>query len=272
LQLSEWVQAVWLSGSFARGDADRWSDLDVHLLVPDVHLNQTLANLCAVLDRQMASGWHCRLQTPEMVSGLSFVADPADATRGGVNFVIRWTGLARLQSHLERFRPLKLLYVKSVLSDQLRDYLDAPWPALNQADPDTVMAALGYFWSSLSRLPAVLNRREHLATAALINDVRHVLIDLVVALNGAQRPPSPARTNQYLGPSQRQAFEKTLPNKEVDVTVFIGQAVALIVLYRWYAPQLVEMYQIPYPHALERTVLSLLSAEVDGWPALIKTE
>jgi hypothetical protein len=267
----DWIQAIWLSGSFARGNGDRWSDLNLHLLIEDAQMDGALNQLCAILDQQVTEGWHARLEAREMVSGLTFVAETADATRGGVHFMIHWTGLARLQSHLERYRPLRLLFAQDRLSPPLQDYLNGDWPALRPPDRDALISSLAYFWVPLSRLPAVLNRGEHLAAAQLIVDARRTLIDLVVALNGVGRPPSPARINPYLGPAQLEAFEKTLPAKTVEVATWIGQAVALIVLYRWYAPQLVEIYAVPYPTALERTVLALLSAEIDGWPALIQT-
>ncbi len=96
-----------------------------------------------------------------------------------------------------------------------------------------------------------------------------MLTDLVVALNGATRPASPTRINPYLGPAQRDAFEKTLRHTANHTESWIGQAVALIVLYRWYAPQLVEMYNLEYPTRLEESVLALLCVEVPGWPAHI---
>jgi predicted nucleotidyltransferase len=271
LQDLDWIQAIWLSGSFARGDGDRWSDLNLHLLVEGAQMAQVLGQLCSLLDRQVEEGWHASLEAREMVSGLTFVVETADATRGGVHFTIRWTGLAHLQSHLHRYRPLRLLFARHSLSNPLRDFLDSEWPALLPPDRDALISSLACFWMPLSRLPAVLNRGEHLAATQLLVDARRVLIELVVALNGAGRPPSPARINQYLGPAQLEAFEKTLPAKTLDPATWIGQAVALIVLYRWYAPQLVEIYTVPYPAALERTVLALLSAEIDGWPALIQT-
>jgi hypothetical protein len=271
LQTFDWIQAIWLSGSFARGDGDRWSDLNLHLLIEDAQADSVVAQLCSLLNQQIVEGWHARLEAREIVSGLTFVAETADATRGGVHFTIRWTGLARLQSHVDRYRPLRLLFAQDRLSPSLRDYLDSNWPALRPPDRDALISSLAYFWMPLSRLPAVLNRREHLAAAQLLVDARRTLIDLVVALNGAGRPPSSTRMNQYLGPAQLEAFEKTLPAKTVDPATWIGQAVALIVLYRWYAPQLVEIYSVPYPTALERTALALLSAEIDGWPALIQT-
>ncbi len=289
-----WVQAIWLSGSFARGDADRWSNLNLHLLSDgsvsdgqwieapetavevDVQmdrtpLDQVVSDLCTLFDQVFQKQWHCRLRTPTLVSGFTFILDSEDARRGGVHFDIRWTDLAHLNSHLHRYRPVRLLSARSSLPATLSDYLSAPWPALIAPDAQAVAAGLAYFWMTLSYLPPLINRQEHIAAAQKLSDARQCLADLVVALNGAQRPLSSARINQYLGPAQLDAFEKTLPIHSVDSTAWIGQAVALIVLYRWYAPQLVDVYAIDYPDALERSVLALLSSEVDGWPALIQT-
>lgn len=35
----KWVVAVWLTGSFGRGEDDAWSDLDLHLAIEDAHLD-----------------------------------------------------------------------------------------------------------------------------------------------------------------------------------------------------------------------------------------
>ena len=52
---------------------------------------------------------------------------------------------------------------------------------------------------------------------------------------------------------------------------WVGQAVALVVLYRWYAPQLAERHSLLYPQMAEDTVLALLSAELENWPDRIST-
>lgn len=270
LQQQPRVKAIWLSGSFARGDADRWSDLNLHLLVDDEGINEFYSVLTSLLDGALATGWHQRLKAVDLIKGLTFVENSLDA-QGGVAFDLRWTGITQLQNSLERYRPLKLLFIHPELPSALGDYLAATRPALVPPDAESVASALAYFWVQLARLPAALNRQETLAAHRLLSESRRALIDLVVALNGAQRPAAVARVNQYLGPAQLEAFQKTLPLPQPNHEGWIGQAVALIVLYRWYAPQLVEMYNIPYPRALERTALSLLASEVQGWPALIQT-
>ncbi len=50
------------------------------------------------------------------------------------------------------------------------------------------------------------------------------------------------------------------------------RAVALVVIYRWYAPQLVEQYKLAYPQALEAEVWRQLQHELPDWPLTVTTE
>lgn len=266
LQTVSWTQAIWLAGSFARGDADRWSNVNLHLLV-DETATDVAATLHRLLAAVLAEGWHSWHGSQTQMRGFTLIPDPLDVTRGGVHFDLHWTTLPHLHAHLHRYRPLRLLAAHPTAPADLT----ASWPALIPPHADQVAADLAQFWIVLSALPALLNRAEHLAAAQHLGEARQILTDLVVALNGAQRPQTPARINQYLGPLQRDAFEKTLVVPRGDEASWIGQAVALIVLFRWYAPQLVEQHRLDYPITLERSVLALLSAEVPGWPALVKS-
>jgi len=123
----------------------------------------------------------------------------------------------------------------------------------------------------LACLPDLLHRQEHLLAEHLTTRLRGVIIELMLALNGIQWPAGTQHLNSYLSASQRTALEKTLIVPSVSGESWIGRAVALVVIYRWYAPQLVEKYTLAYPQPLEETVLSLLSAEIFGWPAHITT-
>ena len=83
---------------------------------------------------------------------------------------------------------------------------------------------------------------------------------------------------QDLGQAQLEAFEKSLElrktgrrREEGTRANWIGQAVALVVLYRWYAPQLAEKYSLNYPRLAEDRVLAYLNSEMKNWPARITT-
>ncbi len=147
------------------------------------------------------------------------------------------------------------------------------WPdPLQAAQPEQVAALLSAFWQQLQRLPDLLNRQEYLLAEQLTSALRHTVLELMLALNGIQWPADTAHLNSYLGESQRAAIQKTLLLPSVSPEGWIGQAVALVVIYRWYAPQLVEKFGLPYPQTLETEVWQQLASELVDWPLTITTE
>lgn len=271
-----WLSALWLGGSGAQQNADRWSRVELHLLVASaLEMSLLPGRVGGLLDEALPAGWTTfgLHQTAHTVSleGLTHARLPGAADRGGVYFRLLWTEPDVLALHCASYGARRLLWMRADLPAAQESLLQMPGARLEPAEASAVQAGLISFWQRLAHLPAALNRQEHLAAVALIQQARTHLTDLVVALNGATRPNTPARINEFLGPAQQDAFEKSLGQSESLDESWIGQAVALIVLYRWYAPQLVEIHKLVYPTALEETVLALLSAEVSGWPARITT-
>jgi hypothetical protein len=147
------------------------------------------------------------------------------------------------------------------------------WPdVLSQPTSHAVSDMLEDFWLRLVDLPDLLARKEDLLIAERIAELRTTVVDLVLAANGVARPNTTRNLNTYLSSDQRRALEKTLVMAEANTEAWIGQAVALIVIYRWYAPQLVEKYQVPYPDAAELDALHRLSVTLPQWPRSITTE
>lgn len=128
------------------------------------------------------------------------------------------------------------------------------------------------FWHSLRGLPDLANRKEHLLCAELVADLRRIVTDMVLAQNGISRPKATRNLNAYLSLPQRQALKKTLQLPSVSSEGWIGQSVALVVIYRWYAPQLVSKYGLAYPSDAESEALGLLAATLPDWPRSITTE
>lgn len=150
------------------------------------------------------------------------------------------------------------------------------WPDLLQpAQPAQTAHLLEEFWRQLASLPDLIGRSEHILAAACIGEVRQIVLRLMLALNGIACPEQTRHLNSYLSASQRQALEKTLALPVVGAEGWIGQAVALVVIYRWYAPQLVTAYGLPPLAALEtleQQTLALLQAGLPDWPLSITTE
>jgi hypothetical protein len=146
------------------------------------------------------------------------------------------------------------------------------WPdELTKADAEYVTPLLPLFWARLSALGDLLARDEQLLCAELLAEVRKIVLAMMLALNGIVRPAGTQHLNVYLGESQRQAMEKTLTLPASERDGWIGQAVALVVIYRWYAPQLVDAYDVPYPGDEEGEALRVLSDALPEWPRTIST-
>jgi hypothetical protein len=143
------------------------------------------------------------------------------------------------------------------------------WPdPLEKSDADQVAQELSAFWTTLAGLPELVRHDECLLAAELVQSLRGIVIDLMLALNGIRRPTDTRRLNGYLSPSQRTALERTLTAPAAQMDAWIGQAVALTVIYGWYAPQLTARFDLTYPQALEEEVWQTLSNGISAWASI----
>ena len=155
----------------------------------------------------------------------------------------------------------------------MRSMTESRWPDdLLHPNQPYIAQLLRHFWLDLATLPDLLNRNEHLLAAACTAMLRRYVLEMMLALNGIAYPEGTKHLNTYLGTSQRAAIEKTLSAPAVAAESWIGQAVALVVIYRWYAPQLVAAHGLVYDQTLEAGTLAHLQAELPDWPGAITTD
>lgn len=143
--------------------------------------------------------------------------------------------------------------------------------SLQPPDRTRIQTALEEFWTLLGDLTELLAAQELLLGAERITALRCVVLELMLALNGIRRPPGTRSLNGYLSERQRMALEKTLAAPDPSHTALVGQAVALVVIYRWYAPQLVATLGLAYPDTLEHEVWQALAQRLPDWPLSITT-
>ncbi|MEZ4726639.1 MAG: aminoglycoside 6-adenylyltransferase [Caldilineaceae bacterium] len=156
---------------------------------------------------------------------------------------------------------------------QTRHVPEQAWPdPLQRPTAAQVAHLLTRFWQLLQQLPDLLHRQEQLLADHLTTELRSVIIEMMLALNGIHWPSGTRHLNGYLSASQRAALEKTLVTPAVSNESWIGRAVALVVIYRWYAPQLVNKFSVTYPQPLEEEVWSLLQRELPDWPLTVTTD
>lgn len=148
-----------------------------------------------------------------------------------------------------------------------------PWPdQLTAPDPERVESIFTSYWRELGGLPTLINANENLLAEALTARLRALVLEMMLALNGIAPPEKSQNLNTYLGDSQRAAIEKTLVASAVGPDAWIGRAVALTVIYQWYAPQLVEKYALLYPHDFDAEIRAKLSDALPQWPQSITSE
>ena len=147
------------------------------------------------------------------------------------------------------------------------------WPdPLTPVNPAAVHHLLDDFWYTLGALPDLLLRNQYLLAAELTDQLRALVLDMMLALNGIQPRAGTRHLHDYLGASQQAAITKTLLLPAVDRESFIGQAVALVVIYRWYAPQLVTRFKLTYPGDVEEATWQNLRAALFDWPETVATD
>ena len=150
--------------------------------------------------------------------------------------------------------------------------MSSDWPdPLAAPEAARIQTALEQFWPLLADLAELLAAQELLLGAERVAALRSLVLELMLALNGIQRPAGARTLNRYLSRRQREALEKTLITPRPDHDAYVGQAVALVVIYRWYAPQLVDKFGLAYPAATEQEVWQRISRLLPDWPAAITT-
>lgn len=149
----------------------------------------------------------------------------------------------------------------------------SPWPdLLVPASTIAVGPLLESFWSDLAALPDLLKREEYILAERLTARLRDIVIDMMLATNGIAYPAGTTHLNGYLSDSQRAVLERTLVAPSQSGETWLARAVALTVIYRWYAPQIAEQFGVQTPDALEAEVLAGLVARLPDWPTVIETE
>lgn len=238
------VLAAWVGGSLARGTADDWSDIDLHLLVDDA---ETFG--------RRATDWFTRAMP-------AVLADEIPGVAGGFLFVTPdW------------------LHVDVIVHGR-QDFRQDGYPARVLHDPDALvreipaaadeMSGAPYFPRDQVRLylyflgvtVAVIRREEWLALAqgaAAFRDT--LLIPLMLAENGIRKTDGAKRLNRYLTDEQIAALG-AIPAVGSDPARLVEAHAAVAREYLTRARRLAARLDEPWPEAFEDAGLALWQREL----------
>lgn len=235
------IRGAWFGGSLARGIADEWSDLDLHVLVPDP----------AAVD---GAAWMGAL-TPLVL------ADPIPGVEGGFIFVTPdWVHVDLVVHGVDGFGQLDLPSLVLIDRDGLvRDIPGSPIMATEPYFPDDQVRLFCYV---MGNLPVVIHRGEVVAASAGTAMMRdRLLVPLMLAENGIHKADGAKRLNRYLTDDQHAALE-ALPPIAIDRSAILAAQVAIAEQYLSRARALARLCGCEYPSELEAAAVRTWRTEL----------
>lgn len=165
------IESAWLCGSFGRGDADNYSDIDVLLLVSEEKIDTVFSSL---LDKA------ARIDTVLYSKKLAHSRTLNVITRDWLRYDLTLMTLEQMQkSQLGRLRPL--------FGEVAPQGLDID--KKSSITPETVQDIANEFIRVLGLMPVAIGRNELVVAQTGTNILRELLIRLMVHEND----PQPAR-------------------------------------------------------------------------------
>ncbi len=238
------VLAAWLAGSFGRDRADRYSDIDLHLLLRDVD-----AFRCA------ARAWLETLR-PLVLYKLLFDGQMINAlTDAGLRIDI-W-----LHAAAPTLDPAK---VKVLLDRDGALQLGAsPESAPDGAQvAANLLAQIEEFWRCIALTPTVIGRRELLVAFTGLNVELGLVADILMTGYGRPRDRGVKVLNAFLGDECRAELEAALDLQGLNSESLVMAHMALAGVIRSHGPILAAQHGFPYPQALEEAVLRYVEREL----------
>lgn len=241
------VRAAWLEGSLGKGIADRWSDVDAHLLVEPGTLDEFREGVRAwletirplVLFRLMFNGQMVNAMTDEALrlDVWLHAGDRAPVVEGQAQVLYA-------QGDVLAWRPNP----GEVLSQQ------AAAAELERAIPE--------FWRCIAMLPVAIGRNEKIVGAAGCFLILLLLTDVLSVQSGRRKDRGVKAINGFLPPEYHRLVEDAVYLKELTLIELARFQLRLAAVMQAHGPAICARWQVEYPHALEDAVLRYISAEL----------
>ena len=238
------VRAAWLTGSFGRGVADRYSDIDLHLYLHDVAAFRTGAR-----------EWLEALR-PLVLYKLLFDGQMINAlTVEGLRIDI-W-----LHTDPPTLDPAK---VKVLLDrDGALQLASSPETAPDSAQvAANLLAQIEEFWRCIALTPTVIGRRELLVAFTGLNVELALVADILMTGYGQPRDRGVKVLNTFLGDERRAELEAALDLQGLNSASLVVAHMALAGIVRTHGPILAVRHGFAYPQALEEAVLRYVAQEL----------
>jgi predicted nucleotidyltransferase len=245
-QADERVVAAFLGGSYARGTADAYSDLDLSLIATDAAYDDFVAGRAAFL---RLLGDLVFLEDFDLENLVFFIF--ADDTEGEL-----WFGS---QSHLEHIHsgPYRVLLDKRAI------LAGAVFPEREPAQADqieTLRRQIFWFWHELSHFTTAMARGQLWWAHGQLEALRHNCINLArLRYNFAD---ADVGSESYFKVERALPIDQLSPLQAtycpLEQAVMLQAARVIVRFYQELAPALAQAHGLTYPADLERVMIDRL--------------
>lgn len=241
------IRAAWLAGSFGKGMADRYSDVDAHLLIDPLALDDF---------RQNVQAWLHEIR-PLVLFRLMFDGQMVNAmTVDGLRLDL-WMHAGAQAEVMEGHT--QVLYAEE---GALR-WLPKPDTALTQTEAARELdRAIPEFWRCIAMLPVALGRDERLIGAAGNFLITLLLTDVLCVQSGVRKDRGVKALNQFLPAHLRQQVEEALHLPALTLEQLARFQLRLARIMQREGPAICQQWQVPYPQTLEDAALGYVTREL----------
>lgn len=243
----ERIYAAWLEGSFGRGIADRYSDVDAHLLVDAASVDGFRHEVRSWLEGIRPLVLYNVIFDGQMSNALTVDGLRVDLwLHAGDSFEASTPNLLILWEQGKRLTPGKPL---------------AP-PTSGE-----VAAKLAYlvpeFWRCIAMTPVIVGRGELIAGFQGVIIEIGLLIDMLILGSGRQRDRGAKAINHLLPVDVRTEIEKALHLSILDHAQLAAIHLRLAALMQVHGPILCARWEVAYPQELEDAVMGYVIEELE---------
>jgi hypothetical protein len=236
------ILAGWLEGSLGRGNADRYSDIDLHLLLSTDGQTSFGAE---------AQQWLATIR-PLVLFSLMFDGKMVNAlTVDGLRVDI-WMHAAEMPTVDPAHAQVFYDPGQRIRSEHKRQTVDI----------SILLPRIREFWRCISLTPAVISRKELIVSLQGLGIETMLLADILMAGHGVARDRGVKNLNDFLLPDIRQEIEQAISMQGLSQESLARAHLALARIAQTHGRSIAARHHFEYPTELEHTVLDYVRREL----------
>ena len=242
------ISAVWLEGSLATETADRYSDIDIHLLVAEADKEAFLYELESWLSDVQPLVLFKNTFPGQMVTCITTAGLRLDIWLHAGDTISLERPKVRVLSAAER-----CIQFKETCRDEEPKHIRT-----------TLKHHLNEFWRVVAILPTVLGREEHIAGSMGTTFAVMSLTEVLIIGSGNQRDRGVKNVNAFVPQALREEIETALTMQSLNRKGVAKAHLRLTAIMQRYGPDIAKQHGVTYPFDLEKAVLNYISRELQG--------